>query len=88
MVRKKYSTTTSFDIQFPLILWINVATYIANLIAKSDEIPTRNVLHVTCMWHEIIMDLHVLLNMHVAILMYMHVSCNMHGFRTFFMHVT
>ena len=50
--------------------------------------PARNLVHVTCMLHENFMDLHALLNMHVAILKYMHVSCNMHGFRTFFMHVT
>ena len=50
------------------------------------DIPTRNTVHVTCMSHEIIMDLHELSNMHVATLMYMHVSCNMHGIGTFFMH--
>ena len=50
--------------------------------------PAQNLVHVTCMLHENFMDLHALLNMHVAILMYMHVSCNMHGFQTFFMHVT
>ena len=50
--------------------------------------PAQNLVHVTCMLHENFMDLHALLNIHVAILMYMHVSCNMHGFRTFFMHVT
>ena len=45
-------------------------------------------MHVTCMFHAIIIDLHEQHNMHVIMLMYMHVSCNMHGFGTFSMHVT
>ena len=50
--------------------------------------PTGNALHVTFMYHAIIIDLHALHNMHVVMLMYMNVSCNMHGFRTLSMHVT
>ena len=38
--------------------------------------PTRNTLHVTFMYHAIIIDLHALHNMHVVMLMYMNVSCN------------
>ena len=51
----------------------------------------QNTVHVTIMYHVIIIDLHALHNMHVVMLMYMNVSCNMHEFqtfRTFSMHVT
>ena len=56
-----------------------------NAIEQSRTNPTRNILHVTFMFHAIIIDLHVLHSMHVIMLMYMHVSCNMHEFRTFSM---
>ena len=44
--------------------------------------------YITCMHHEIIIDLHELTNMHVLMLKYMNVSCSMHGFGTLFMHAT
>ena len=56
--------------------------------SQKNKCPTRNTLHVTFMYHAIIIDLHALHNMHVVMLMYMNVSCNMHGFGTFSMHVT
>ena len=46
----------------------------------SGRIPTRNIVHVTFMFHAIIIDLHALHNMHVVMLMYLfllntHVTC-------------
>ena len=56
---------------------------LCNKNANYKVYPTRNTLHVTFMYHAIIIDLHALHNMHVVMLMYMNVSCNMHGFGTF-----
>ena len=50
--------------------------------------PTRNIIHVTCLLHELFRTLHALFNMHVTMSLYMHVSCNMQGFGTFLQHVT
>ena len=54
------------------------------------NIPSQNLVHVTCMLHEILMDLYdsptcmlPTCCLHVAMLMYMHVSCNMHGTGSF-----
>ena len=57
-------------------------------IALYCRYPARNAVHVACMFHAIIIDLHALHDMHVMVLMYMHVSCNMHGFGMFSMHIT
>ena len=45
--------------------------------ANFVTLPTGNMLPVTCMLHEIIIDLHGLPNMHVVMLMYgmFHVTC-------------
>ena len=47
--------------------------------------PTRKVVHVTCMLHELYWWLRVACYMHM---LYMHVACNIQGFGTFSMYVT
>ena len=42
--------------------------------------PAQNPVHVTCMLHENIMDLHEFPNMHVTILLYMSVLSNIFAF--------
>ena len=76
-----------FENQFHLrTVNMYVATHFYDRLYSDN--PAQNIVHVTFMFHAIIIDLHALHNMHVVMLMYIHVSCIVHEFRTFSMHVT
>ena len=66
--RRFYTTIIDFTKSPPTLTGESLIT-LATIVTP----PTQNTMHVTFMYHAIIIDLYALHNMHVAMLMYMNV---------------